>query len=122
MFKRRENEMITLQNYLHFLKIMNLITSRQEVMRICECLHELIHLPLTDTLNIKNGLNYSQFLESIIRIAYYKLEESEYSSSEDGYKNVLEQIFNEGNIELKRRMMDDRMLSELYSFDNGRIF
>jgi hypothetical protein len=35
---------------------------------------------------------------------------------------VLEQIFSEGNIELKRRMMDDRMLSELYSFDNGRIF
>ncbi len=31
-------------------------------------------------------------------------------------------MFNEGNIELKRRMMDDRMLSELYSQDNCRVF
>ena len=49
-------------------------------MRICECLHELIHIPISDTLNVKNGLNYSLFLESIIRIAYSKLDESEYAN------------------------------------------
>lgn len=54
---------------------MQLANSREEALRICEALHELIRVPLTDTLNIKNGLNYSMFLESIIRIAYYKLEE-----------------------------------------------
>lgn len=85
-------------------------------MRLCECLHEIIHLPLSDTLNIKNGLNYALFLEAIIRIAYYKMDESEqYASNDFGYKNVLDTIFSNGNIELKRRMMDDRMLSELYS-------
>jgi uncharacterized pyridoxamine 5'-phosphate oxidase family protein len=31
-------------------------------------------------------------------------------------------VFNEGNIELKKRMMEDRMLSELYSQDNCRVF
>jgi len=31
-------------------------------------------------------------------------------------------MFNEGNIELKKRMMDDRMLSELYSHDNCKVF
>jgi len=31
-------------------------------------------------------------------------------------------MFNDGNIELKRRMMDDRLLSELYSHDNGKVF
>lgn len=31
-------------------------------------------------------------------------------------------MFNEANIELKKRMMDDRLLSELYSHDNGRVF
>ena len=107
--------MITLQGFLHFLKIMNLAHSRQDVMRICESLHEIIHLPLQDTLNVKNGLNYAVFLEALIRIAYYKLEESEYAAHEGGYKNILDNIFNEGNIELKKRMMDDRMLSELYS-------
>ena len=91
-------------------------------MRVCEALHEIIHLPLTDTLNVKNGLNYSLFLESIIRIAYYKLQDSEYEGQEDGYRNMIEQIFNEGNIELKKRMMDDRLLSELYSTDNCKVF
>lgn len=31
-------------------------------------------------------------------------------------------MFNDGNIELKRRMMDDRLLSELYSQDNCKVF
>lgn len=101
---------------------MKLANSRQDVMRVCECLHELIHLPLSDTLNVKNGLNYSSFLEAIIRIAYYKLEESEYAGQDNGYRNVFEGVFNEGNIELKKRMMDDRMLSELYSSDNCKVF
>lgn len=101
---------------------MKLASSRQEVMRICETLHEIIHLPLSDTLNVKNGMNYALFLESILRIAYQKLEESEYAGSENGYKNMLETIFNESNLELKRRMMEDRMLSELYSIDNCKVF
>jgi len=44
-------------------------------------------MPLSDTLNIKNGLNYAMFLEGIIRIAYHKLEES---GDSDGYKSILE--------------------------------
>jgi len=34
----------------------------------------------------------------------------------------MDQIFNEGNIELKKRMMDDRLLSELYASDNCKVF
>lgn len=71
---------------------------------------------------MKNGLNYSMFLETIIRIAYHKLDEGGPGSDEGGFKGVLEQMFNDGNIELKRRMMDDRLLSELYSHDNGKVF
>jgi hypothetical protein len=114
--------MISLQGFLHFLKVMRLALSRQEVMRVCEALHEIIHLPLVDTLNVRNGMTYATFLEAILRIAYHKLDESEYAQSDSGFKNILEQIFNEGNIELKRRMMDDRMLSELYSSDNCKVF
>lgn len=55
---------------------MRLAHTRDEALRMYESLHELsIKTPLRDTLNIKNGLNYSMFLESIIRIAYHKLEE-----------------------------------------------
>jgi len=63
------------------------------VSRICEALYELIRLPLADTLNLSNGMNYSQFLEALLRIAYMKLDESEQASSENGFKNILEQIF-----------------------------
>lgn len=114
--------MMTLQGLLHFFKIMNLAHSRQEFMRLSESLHEIVHLPLSDTLNVKNGLNYALFLEAIIRVAYYKLEDSDQANNEGGYKNILDQIFSEGNIELKRRMMDDRLLSELYSTDNCKVF
>lgn len=31
-------------------------------------------------------------------------------------------MFNDGNIELKKRMMDDRLLSEVYSHDNSKVF
>jgi hypothetical protein len=71
--------MITLQAFLHFLKTMNLANSRNEVIRLLECLHELIRMPVSDSLNLTNGLNYSQFLEALLRIAYYKLDESELS-------------------------------------------
>ena len=62
------------------------------------------------------------FLESIIRIAYHKMEESGEQDQDSAYKNILEQMFNDGNIELKKRMMDDRLLSELYSHDNAKVF
>jgi hypothetical protein len=106
----------------HFLKMMRLAGSKEEALRIFEALHELVNLPLNDTLNIKNGMNYAMFLESIIRIAYHKVEENGESDVDGGYKNILEQMFNDGNIELKKRMMDDRLLSELYSHDNCKVF
>jgi hypothetical protein len=36
-----------------------------------------VNLPFSDTLNILNGLNYAQFLEAILRIAYWKKNNSE---------------------------------------------
>lgn len=82
---------MTLQAFLHFLKVMNLSSNRQDFMGLCECLHEIINLPISDTLNIKNGLNYATFLEAIIRIAYYRLDESGANPGSDGnLKNVLD--------------------------------
>ena len=122
VFRKKENDLMTLQGFIHFLKVMNLANNRQEFMRVCEALHELIHMPIADTLNIKNGLSYAMFLEAIIRIAYYKMEEAEYNGQDTSFKAVLDQMFNEGNIELKKRMMEDRLLSELYSSDNCKVF
>lgn len=62
-------------------------------MRACENLTDMLKFPLQDTLNIRNGITYSQLLEAILRIAYVKLEESDFANKEDGFKLVLEQIF-----------------------------
>lgn len=67
-------------------------------------------------------MNYSQFLEVVLRIAYHKLDESEQTNANNGFKNVLENIFQEGKIDIKRRIMEDRLISELYSYDNCKIF
>lgn len=45
-------------------------------------------MPVEDTLNIKNGLNYAQFLEALLRIAFIKTAESG-----KPYATVLEEIF-----------------------------
>lgn len=104
------------------MKVMKLAGSYNESLRIFESLHELIRLPLQDSLSIKNGINYAQFLETIVRTAYHKMEENGETEVDGAYKNVLEQMFNDGNIELKKRMMEDRLISELYSHDNCKVF
>jgi hypothetical protein len=104
------------------MKVMKLAETRDEALRIFQCLHELVRLPLADTLDVMNGMTYSMFLECIIRTAYDKLEENGEQDLPDGYKNTLEEMFNATNIELKKRMMDDRLISELYSHDNCKVF
>jgi len=111
-----------LQSFIHFMKVMKLASTHEEAIRIFESLHELVRLPMQDTLNLKNGLNYAMFLEAIVRTAYHKMEVRMETEVEGAYKNVLEEMFNEGNIELKKRMMEDRLISELYSHDNCKVF
>lgn len=71
--------MISLQSFTHFMKIMQLAQSREEASATVECMHEIdgVQIPFADTLNVMNGLNYAQFLEAILRIAYYKKDNSE---------------------------------------------
>ena len=62
-FAREENTMITLQGFIHFMKIMGIASSRDEASNCSDCMHEIdgVTIPFTDTLNIFNGLNYAQF-------------------------------------------------------------
>ena len=51
-----------------------------------------ITMPVDDTLNIKNGLNYAQFLEALLRIGYLKADASEDQSTQ-AFKNALDNMF-----------------------------
>lgn len=71
--------MITLSSFVHFMKIMGIAASRDEVTNASDAMKEIdgVNLPFGDTLNILNGLNYAQFLEAILRIAYWKKNNSD---------------------------------------------
>ena len=59
---------------------------------MCNSVLDKIIPPIDDTLNIKNGINFAQFLESILRIAYYKMQNND-ELAKGGYKNVLQALF-----------------------------
>ena len=64
-YNREENEMIPLQGFFHFLKLMNLAGSAEEAIGFFQnSLQEIdgITIPVDDTLNVKGGMNYAQFL------------------------------------------------------------
>jgi len=58
---------------------MKIADSKEEVIQASEAMKDIdgVNLPFGDTLNILNGLNYAQFLEAILRIAYWKKNNSD---------------------------------------------
>ena len=66
-------------------------------------------MPVEDTLNIKNGLNYAQFLEAILRIAYWRSENEGIP-----YKQAIESIFQEADLNISKRQMADSVLCQIY--------
>jgi len=108
-FAREENTMITLQGFIHFMKIMGIASSRDEASNCSDCMHEIdgVTIPFTDTLNIFNGLNYAQFLEAILRIGYYKKDNSDQAGQPNGFKKTLESMFAEADLDLKKRATKD---------------
>jgi len=53
--------MIVLQGFFHFVKLMNLASSPREIVEMFQTLQLIdgVLLPVEDTLNIKNGMNYA---------------------------------------------------------------
>ena len=49
-------------------------------------------MPVDDTLNIKGGMNYAQFLSALLRIGYIKADQSG-DSSNQAYKTQLDAMF-----------------------------
>ena len=111
-FRKEENTMITLQGFVHFLKVMKIAESRDECSTSTECMHEIdgVITPFTDTLNIFNGLNYAQFLEAILRIAYHKKDNSDQAGNHDGFKNTLEAMFSDADLDIRKRAKEDETM------------
>lgn len=123
-FKLEENHMICLQAFVHFMKLMDIAKTKEEATAASEVMIEIdgVDIPFNDTLNILNGLNYAQFLEAILRIAYYKKEHSDQAGNPEGFKNTLESMFADADLDLKKRCKNDQILNSLVTLSNQGFF
>lgn len=103
------------------MKVMQLANSKDELSATVECMMEIdgVKTPFADTLNTENSLNYAQFLEAILRIAYYKKNESDQAANIDGFKNTLEGIFAETELDLKKRQKNDPVLEKVVQLSHN---
>lgn len=64
-----------------------------------------------------NGLNYAQFLESLLRIAFLKSAELQ-----KPYAQTLEDIFSNPNLDIEKRCVADPFLNQVYNQENYEVF
>ena len=77
-----------------------------------------VQYPIENTLNITNGMNYAQFLESLLRIAFM-------ITAEKGqpYATTLEEIFKCPNLDIQKRCAENPFLHQIYNSDeNDEVF
>ncbi len=123
-YRRKENEMIPLQGFFHFVKLMSLAQSAEELISFFTAsLHDIdgMYVPVDDTLNIKGGMNYAQFLSALLRIGYIKADQSG-DPSNQAYKNALDNMFQNSNIDIQKRQVNDPIIALVYEPDNNRAF
>ena len=106
------------------MKVMDLAKTKEEASQVTECMHEIdgVTTPFTDTLNIYNGLNYAQFLEAILRIAYYKKETSDQAGVPDGFKNTLEEMFANADLDIQKRAKSDPITAQMLYLSSNVFF
>jgi hypothetical protein len=112
--------MIVLQAFFNFLKLMKLAQSPTDIISLFNStLQEIdgVSMPVEETLNIKNGLNYAQFLEAILRIAYWRSENEGIA-----YKQAIESIFQEADLNISKRQMADSVLYQIYEEQTAEQF
>lgn len=121
-YKEEENRFITLQSFMHFLKLFGIATTKDEINLYFQQLNTLIIPPVDNTLNIKNGLNFAQFLEAILRIIDSKAKSSDQPDNEENYRDLLQQTFQDATMSIKRKSMEDKLIVKLYTEESQMCF
>ena len=71
---------------------------------------------------MNNSLNYAQFLEALLRIAYYKKDTGDRKGSPDGFKDTLESMFADVELDIKKKIKSDSILGTMYELSNSGFF
>ena len=105
------------------MRIMKIAPTRERALAISECMHQIdgVHIPFQDTLNIYNGLNYAQFLEAILRIAYRLKDDGPERNNEDGFANTLETLFAECELDIEKVGKGDIVVGTLLQLAKSGI-
>ena len=111
----KENEVITMQSLFHFMKIFRLFDNKADMYDCLQRLEDTIKMPIDDTLNEHNGINFAQFLEVILRTAYYKVEEEGRAQDENAYEEILTGIFKNALLYINQKTDSDGLFAELFS-------
>lgn len=103
---------------------MEIAKTREEATSTIECMQEIdfVQIPFQDTLNVHNSLNYAQFLEALLRIAYYKKDNSDKKGSPDGFKDTLESMFADVDIDIKKKSRQDRVRATMLELSGHGFF
>ena len=109
---------------MHFMRIMKIAVSKEQANNATECLHQIdaVIIPFQDTMNILNGMNYAQFLESILRIAYWLKDNSAEKGNEDGFANTLESLFADAEFDIKKKSKNDEIVALMLTLAEAGIF
>ena len=67
-------------------------------------------------------MNYAQFLEAILRIAYHKRDNSDQSGNPEGFKNTLETMFDDADLDLKKKAKNDDITAKMIDLSQGNFF
>lgn len=123
-FQKEENLYIIWQSFLNWMKVMDIARTREEATNTAECMQEIdfVIIPFQDTLNVNNNLNYAQFLEALLRIAYYKKDNSDKKGSPDGFKDTLESMFADVELDIKKKAKSDNILASMLELSNSGFF
>jgi hypothetical protein len=121
-YKMKENEFITLHSFMHFLKLFGIATTKDEIRLYFQQLESLIVPPPENVLNIKNGLNFAQFLEAILRIVDIQARNSEQNENEELYRLMLQEIFQDATMNIQRKSSEDPLVAELYTDKSQELF
>ena len=67
-------------------------------------------------------MNYAQFLEALLRIAYYKKENSSKKVEADGFKDTLETMFADVELDIKKKAKNDPILNSMMELSQSGFF
>lgn len=117
VFKKRDNLLITLQGFLHFLKAGRLAKSKEELGLLLSHMESAVPTPIADSLNVANGINFAQFLEAVMRVAYAR-----HLENGAGIAKNLQHALQDATMEIRNRRREDELFNDLIGLKYSRIF